>query len=232
MSRLSGRVRSLAGLLLPCVVLRALTEKEHLSDLSFFTSDGHLTGCLPGGQAAPALLWERCKCLHWYRARGRSPSLEPQWKRHPRVLPASPPVRSERPLEGTPGGSGFMLASHCCLSEFSFNSCTFTKKQEPSSPLPALDSSPSGPCLSRGHFSWALWGGLPIVHMLHLHCSSAVFLSFSQFSTILGPMGRQSTRAGARAAVPCAPPCCPSQGTSGPEPYVAESQKFPCGTAG
>lgn len=38
----------------PLVMLLALLEKEKPSDLFCYTSDWHLTGCLPGRQAAPA----------------------------------------------------------------------------------------------------------------------------------------------------------------------------------
>lgn len=69
-SHLSSRLRGLGNLTLPFVMSLALPEKEKLSDLFLFTSDWHLTGCLPGQQAATALLWEYCECLHWNRARG------------------------------------------------------------------------------------------------------------------------------------------------------------------
>ena len=115
-SHLSGRLRNLENLTLPFVMSLALPEKEKLSDLFLFTSDWHLTGCLPGQQAATALLWEYCECLHWNRARGhRHLSRAPMEAASLGFLGGERPysVGSEHPLEGK--STGFMLASSCCL---------------------------------------------------------------------------------------------------------------------
>lgn len=59
-----GQLTLKASHSLSCVLC---SQRERLKDLFFFlTWNWHLSACF--GQAAAALLWAYCKCLHWYLA--------------------------------------------------------------------------------------------------------------------------------------------------------------------
>lgn len=64
----------------PFVILLELREKEKPRGLFCFTSDWHLTGCLPGRQAAPAFSGN---AVNVYTGTGRAQPLEPCWKLRP-----------------------------------------------------------------------------------------------------------------------------------------------------
>ncbi|XDA82779.1 hypothetical protein R6Z07F_012691 [Ovis aries] len=61
-------------------MLLELREKEKPRGLFCFTSDWHLTGCLPGRQAAPAFSGN---AVNVYTGTARAQPLEPCWKLQP-----------------------------------------------------------------------------------------------------------------------------------------------------
>lgn len=72
--------RRAQNLALPFVMLLSLREKEKPSDRFCFTSDWHLTGCLPRRQAAPA---SSGNAVNVYTGTARAQALEPRWKLQP-----------------------------------------------------------------------------------------------------------------------------------------------------
>lgn len=74
------RAQNPQNLALPFVMLLSLREKEKPSDRYCFTSDWHLTGCLPRRQAAPAFSGN---AVNVYTGTARAQALGPRGKLQP-----------------------------------------------------------------------------------------------------------------------------------------------------
>lgn len=81
----------------PFVMLLELREKEKPRGLFCFTSDWHLTGCLPGRQAAPAFSGN---AVNVYTGTARAQPLEPCWKLQPWFGGVSEPLCGVRAPSG------------------------------------------------------------------------------------------------------------------------------------
>ena len=91
------------NLALPFVMLLSVREKEKPSDRFCFTSDWHLTGCLPRRQAAPAFSGN---AVNVYTGTARAQALGLDGSCGPGLGGERASVGSERPLEGKRGGAG------------------------------------------------------------------------------------------------------------------------------